>query len=305
MAFWREHMPAGMFLRSGPDWHLDPAGELTFARYLDERQISEDPIPLAVFLAYTEWFTAQAGLDVEDERVTALRRDGHFVAETANGPIEARQVVAAPGIAHFTNVPEWATDGEHTCDLVDFGGFEGARVLIVGGRQSAYEWAALLSEHGAEHIDVVHRHATPRFAQVSWAFVDPLIEQTLARPGWFRNLPRGEQDAIGRQFWEVGRLTLEPGCSRDCGGSRSTRIRRTSTRGPTTPTGSSSPRATRPTWPACRTWTGWISPPATVSPSSTRRCRAPSRVSICRDSRLRRTSGRSSASSKAPRRQPS
>ena len=23
MGFWREHMPAGMFLRSGPDWHLD------------------------------------------------------------------------------------------------------------------------------------------------------------------------------------------------------------------------------------------------------------------------------------------
>jgi cation diffusion facilitator CzcD-associated flavoprotein CzcO len=23
MAFWREHMPADMYLRSGPDWHLD------------------------------------------------------------------------------------------------------------------------------------------------------------------------------------------------------------------------------------------------------------------------------------------
>ena len=92
---------------------------------------------------------------------------------------------------------------------MDFDDFSGARVLIVGGRQSAYEWAALLSEHGAEHIDVVHRHATPRFAKVSWAFVDPLIDQTLAQRGWFRTLPRGEQDAIARQFWEVGRLTLE------------------------------------------------------------------------------------------------
>ena len=26
MSFWRERMPADMFLRSGPDWHLDPAG---------------------------------------------------------------------------------------------------------------------------------------------------------------------------------------------------------------------------------------------------------------------------------------
>ena len=211
MAFWRENMPAGMFLRSGPDWHLDHAGELTFARYLDEQRISEAPIPLAVFLAYTEWFTREAGLPVEDEHVVALRdHDGAFEAELASGErIRARQVVAAPGVAHFTHTPEWATDGAHTCDLVDFDGFEGARVLIVGGRQSAYEWAALLSEQGAEHIDVVHRHATPRFAEVSWAFVDPLIDQTLSQRGWFRNLPRGEQDAIGRQFWEVGRLTLE------------------------------------------------------------------------------------------------
>ena len=105
--------------------------------------------------------------------------------------------------------PEWATAGEHTCDLVDFDGFSGARVLIVGGRQSAYEWAALLSEHGAEHIDVVHRHPKPRFAKVSWSFVDQLIDQTLAQRGWYRTLPQGERDAIARRFWEVGRLTLE------------------------------------------------------------------------------------------------
>ena len=210
MAFWREHMPADMYLRSGPDWHLDHAREYTFQGYLDERGVSADPIPLDLFLAYTEWFTTQAALPVEDRHVSALRQDdGHFVAETPDGPIAARQVVAAPGIKHFTHTPEWASEGEHTCDLVDFAGYDGARVLIVGGRQSAYEWAALLSEHGAEHVDVVHRHEKPRFAKVSWAFVDPLIEQTLKHRGWFRNLPKGEQDAIARRFWEVGRLTLE------------------------------------------------------------------------------------------------
>ena len=30
MGFWRDHMPADMFLRSGADWHLDAAGEHTF-----------------------------------------------------------------------------------------------------------------------------------------------------------------------------------------------------------------------------------------------------------------------------------
>jgi thioredoxin reductase len=54
---------------------------------------------------------------------------------------------------------------------------DGARVLIVGGRQSAYEWAALIGEAGAERIDVVHRHDEPRFDRVSWAFVEPHIER--------------------------------------------------------------------------------------------------------------------------------
>jgi hypothetical protein len=82
-------------------------------------------------------------------------------------------------------------------------------VLIVGGRQSAYEWAALLAEHRAERIDLVHRHDVPRFERVSWQFVDPHMEATMRVQGWWRTLPKTEQDAIARQFWEVGRLTLE------------------------------------------------------------------------------------------------
>ena len=37
MGFWRDHMPAGMFLRSGPDWHLDAASVHTLEAYLEER----------------------------------------------------------------------------------------------------------------------------------------------------------------------------------------------------------------------------------------------------------------------------
>ena len=52
MSFWREHMPAGMFLRSGPDWHLDAAGVHTLEAYLQEQSIAPgdvDPIPVGVF----------------------------------------------------------------------------------------------------------------------------------------------------------------------------------------------------------------------------------------------------------------
>jgi thioredoxin reductase len=92
---------------------------------------------------------------------------------------------------------------------VRFDDFEGARVLIVGGRQSAYEWAALAGEHKAQRIDIVHRHEVPRFERVSWKFADPYLEQTLAQPNWWRTLSRSNQEAIARRFWEVGRMTLE------------------------------------------------------------------------------------------------
>jgi cation diffusion facilitator CzcD-associated flavoprotein CzcO len=122
--------------------------------------------------------------------------------------------VAAPGVRHYTVFPDWAASlpperSVHTCDLIEFSALAGARVLIVGGRQSAYEWAALLHEHGAEQIDIVHRHAVPRFAPVSWRFVDEHVERTVAIPGYWRNLPASEQEAVALQFWEVGRLTLE------------------------------------------------------------------------------------------------
>ena len=38
MAFWREQMPAGMFLRSGIDWHLDAAGDHTFEAFFEDRR---------------------------------------------------------------------------------------------------------------------------------------------------------------------------------------------------------------------------------------------------------------------------
>jgi len=220
MAFWRDQMPTGRFLRSGADWHLDAAGDDTFEAYFEDRGLRRgdlDPIPIAVFLDYTEWFRERKSLSVDQRLVSGLAAVGDaFVATLEDGStIAADKVLAAPGIRHFVNLPEWydAVPPErraHTSELVDFDQLAGARVVVVGGRQSAYEWAALLCGHGAARVDVVHRHPTPRFAKVSWAFVDPYLEQTLAHRGWWRGLPAAEQQAITTRFWEVGRLTLEP-----------------------------------------------------------------------------------------------
>jgi cation diffusion facilitator CzcD-associated flavoprotein CzcO len=219
MGFWRENMPAGMFLRSGPDWHLDGAEIHTLEAYLEERGLEArevDPIPIGIFLDYADWFRNAKGVEVNEEFLDTLTKtNGRFEGSLRSGErIRADAVVSAPGIRHYANLPDWemslpAGYAAHTCDLVRFDDMADARVLIIGGRQSAYEWAALIREHGAARIDIVHRHEIPRFERVSWKFVDGHIEQMVSVPGYWRNLPKNEQDTIARHFWEVGRLTLE------------------------------------------------------------------------------------------------
>jgi hypothetical protein len=219
MGFWREHMPGGMFLRSSADWQLDATGLDTFRAYLEHRAIRAedvDPIPVGLFLDYATWFTERKRLSVREDFVDELTKtDGQFEARLASGErIRARAVVAAPGVRHFTEVPAWAAAlpaerSAHTCDLVDVAPLAGARVAIIGGRQSAYEWSALIAEAGAERIDIVHRHDVPRFERVSWTFIEPHVARTQTVPGYWRRLPPAERDSISQRFWENGRLTLE------------------------------------------------------------------------------------------------
>jgi FAD-dependent urate hydroxylase len=219
MSFWTDHMPEGMFLRSGIDWHLDASGVDTFEAFIEDSGLSSaqiDPVPIDLFRQYAAWFQSQKHLSVRDRHVSRLdRNEDAFVASLDDGTqIAADVVVVAPGAAYFRQFPEWASVlpegiGTHTCDLVRFQELSGARVLVIGGRQSAYEWAALLGENGAERVDVVHRHDLPRFERVSWKFVDPYIDATLSRRGWWRSLSDTEQGEIAQKFWQVGRLSLE------------------------------------------------------------------------------------------------
>jgi hypothetical protein len=219
MGFWRDQMPSDMFLRSGRDWSLDGSGVHTFSAYFEERGLdpaATDPIPISVFLDYTDWFADQKKLDVHEVMVDSLTTTGGgFAAALADGStLTAEKVLAAPGIAHFAHHPSWydalpPAHRSHTSELVAFDDLAGARVAVIGGRQSAYEWAALLCDHGAAQVDVVHRHDTPAFERVSWAFVDPCVELTEAVRGWWRGLRPDQQQAIALEFWRVARLTLE------------------------------------------------------------------------------------------------
>lgn len=221
MAFWKHNMPGGMLLRSGLEWHLDAAGVHTLESFLEEKHISRtdvQPVPVEIFREYADWFRESKKIAVQPLRVKRLRRvDGHFEAECDRGEaIRANRVVATPGLAPFVNVPAEISASlpddrvSHTATLVDFRSLAGKRCLIVGGRQSAFEWAALIAEAGAESVDLVFRHDTPRFVTSDWSFTDSMIESTLRVPGWFRHLDTGEREEVQKRFWNAGRLQIEP-----------------------------------------------------------------------------------------------
>ncbi|MDQ3541971.1 MAG: NAD(P)-binding domain-containing protein [Chloroflexota bacterium] len=221
MSFWRAHMPAGMLLRSATDWHLDPANLDTIEAYLASRGEPSDaqPLSLDLYLDYAAWFQRQKGIESIPEHVHVLRRrpDRTFLASLSRGDsIASRRVVIALGFGAFRHVPdELATilpEGSfgHTRDEVDFTPLAGKRVLIIGGRQSAYEWAALLREAGSADVTISHRHAAPAFAESDWSWVVPMVDLMADDPGWYRRLDPASKESIVDRLYAEGRLKVEP-----------------------------------------------------------------------------------------------
>lgn len=218
--FWKTHMPRGMFLRSGPDWHLDAREVATFEAYVNLRGLTPaetKPVPLGTFLDYASWFMGQYNLTPRTAHVVHFARSNNeYVATLDDGSrLSARKVLLCLGFAFFKNCPKDITrklppdSYVHTCDTVDFEEYRGKRVLIIGGRQSAFEWAALIREHGAEEIHMMYRHDTPRFVEPDWTWVQPMARLALLDHAWWRKLAVEEQERILHDFWMTGRLVLE------------------------------------------------------------------------------------------------
>ncbi|MFQ5934015.1 MAG: FAD-dependent oxidoreductase, partial [Dehalococcoidia bacterium] len=172
MGFWKNCMPKGLLLRSPIDWHFDPLGQKTFQAYLETRGLKERdvlPIPVELFLEYAQWFQHEYGLRPQPTIVTELRRRRRlFEVALANGEsILSEAVVVTSGLEYFRNMPEELAGilpserYSHSCNMVSFDGLKGRRCLIIGGRQSALEWSALISEQAGAEVHVVYRHDTP------------------------------------------------------------------------------------------------------------------------------------------------
>ncbi|MEN3326034.1 MAG: FAD-dependent urate hydroxylase [Acidobacteriota bacterium] len=223
MGFWRENMPKGMFLRSACDWHLDPLNVDTIDAFLTTQGKTAkevEPLSLDFYLSYVDWFRQQKNIQPLPFYIEQLDSSGtnkRFVATTVDGEvINAKCIVLAPGFKHFVHAPDELTSKlpkgryQHTSTFVDFSSAKNKRYLILGGRQSAFEWAALLLEAGAAAVHLSHRHVSPAFAVADWSWVNRLVDHTVENPSWFRSLSQVEKDEISHRLWAEGRLKLEP-----------------------------------------------------------------------------------------------
>jgi FAD-dependent urate hydroxylase len=241
MSFWERQMPEGMLLRS--PWegsHIsDPHDAYTLDRYrAQSREPFSSPVPLPRFVDYGRWYQRNAVPDVDPRLVRLLDAfDGGFRLELEDGEtVAARRAVVAAGIGEFAwRPPEYAglppTHVSHSIDHRDLSPFAGRRVMVVGGGQSALEYAALLHEVGAE-VEVLVRNAQVHWLTRRWHHRIPVVSRCMyappdvgpafvswlvALPQLFRRLPRELQNRLSRRSlrpagaaWLVPRLCGVP-----------------------------------------------------------------------------------------------
>jgi len=220
MSFWRS-MPSGMLLRS--NWTATCIAECHGPLSLDAYCATNGarfgrPVPLARFIEYGMWVQEQVAPDADRRLVTTLDGDhSGFDLLLADGErLTARRVVVAAGIAPFAHRPSFAAElppelCSHTSAHQDLRRFSGARVLVVGGGQSALESAALMHESSAQvevvvrenHLNWLHggkyQRRLGRLAPLVYAPTDvgPMgLSRLVAVPDMFRQLPRRIQDPL-------------------------------------------------------------------------------------------------------------
>ena len=171
MQTWRTRMPPDMRLRS--DWDetsLSAPGDRgsidVWSRAQDEPR--EEPIPLARFLRYADWFRGTFVPENDPSDVAQLERAaGVFRVTTADGAeADARLVVVAVGVTPFPHAPPPfdAVMGHgigFAIERQDYEAYRGGRVIVVGGGQGGLEAAALARRAGAE-VELVIR-SQPRW----------------------------------------------------------------------------------------------------------------------------------------------
>ncbi len=221
MSFWRDHMPAGMYLRS--NWeasHIsDPHRRLTLDHFqADMGAQFKQPIPLERFIEYGQWYQQKAVPDLVPRQVCELAKNGNgFTVKLSDGnTAKSKRVIVATGIAHFPWMPKEfeglpPSHVTHSSDHCDLSRFRGRDMLVIGGGQSALDAARILHTYDAK-VEVVARQQQIRWVGenawlhhlgfLSWCLYSKLdvgpagISRLVGFPNLFRRLPRRWQDPI-------------------------------------------------------------------------------------------------------------
>ncbi len=188
MQSWRERMPRGMLLKSEgfASSLYDPESAFTLRQYCRENSLPYAdvglPVPLETFVAYGVEFQKRLVPHLEQTDIASIRCvPGGFTLQTEGGEtFEARKVVIAAGISHFSYLPsflaelpsEFVTHSFHRNDLSEF---RGRKVAVIGAGASAVDIAAILNENGAD-VHLLARRAKIAFHGESKE-PRPLLEQ--------------------------------------------------------------------------------------------------------------------------------
>ncbi len=245
LELWREHMPKGMLLRS--HWWAtnlsDPRKAHGFERFCKEQKYDNSyPLPIKTFVDYGLWFQRRAVPQVDETYVSSIERhDNRFLLTLEDGrEVESLAVVMAIGLRYYANRPEQygrlpAGPVSHSSDHRDFSRFKGQDVIVIGGGQSAIEFAALLHEAGAG-VQVVSRRRIvwlpPDRMHVRTPLESILAPKASIAPGWgnwvldhlpylFYRFPQSRRDShnaayhSGATDWlrnrVIGKVTLREG----------------------------------------------------------------------------------------------
>jgi len=230
-ALWRDHTPHGMLLRSASRTLdlSDPCSELTLDRFArDTGADTSDPLSRATFIAYGLWFQQNAVPTIDPGNVWSVEREAAgFTVQLADGRrATSAAVVVAVGLRPFAHRPALYDHlphsiVSHSTDHGPLDRFRNARVIVVGGGQSAVDYAALLRDVGATVYLIARR-------PIEWRAADVTDERCsvewLARYGHsFYQLPQWAKDrwnrcrAAGAAAWMrdqvVGKVVLHQGRS--------------------------------------------------------------------------------------------
>jgi thioredoxin reductase len=201
MSTWREHMPAGMLLKSdGFASNLsDPADEFTLQKFCLREDLeyhhTHIPVPLETFIDYGLAFQQRMVPDLDPRQVTDLRRcDAGFSLRLEDGEeCTATRVVMAVGIMPFAYLPpELAAMPRdlvtHSGAHKDLSKLASGQTVIIGGGASAIDIAVLLREAGGDVRIITRRdelkyHAPPSSTgQTHWQRIRWV--PTGIGPGW-------------------------------------------------------------------------------------------------------------------------